>query len=131
MTRLTLPKTGLVVEGEMLRQVNSEGQVVAEFELSEIRDLRYEKSYEILFPAIMFLVFSGLAVACHTFILSDLPKWISTILLGGIALFAFLGVEGGRIAIETSGGTVKYQVDDNQSDAQGFVLTLRHRLGQS
>ncbi|MCA8996218.1 MAG: hypothetical protein KDA80_04515 [Planctomycetaceae bacterium] len=131
MTKLTLPKTGLVVEDGVLRLIKTDDQIVSEFPLADIRDIRYEKRYEILFPAILFLVFSGLAVACHTFIISDLPKWIWTILLGGVALFAFIGVEGSRIAIETSGGTVKYIVNDGQEEAQGFVLTLRNRLGQS
>ena len=128
MANLELPGTRLILDGDVLRKYGAGDNLIGEFDLEQIRDIRSETTAEYLFPGIMGSVGIGLAVVCRQFIPWEGWGWVGVIVCLGLAGLVFLSVHGRKIVIETADGTVGYPVSDGFEEADGFVLTIRQRL---
>ena len=125
---LQLPKTKLVVRDGMLTKTGKEDVVVAELQLTDITDVRVEKTADYPFPMAIVAVFVALAVVSKVYVLSAGWGWTGAIVCLAIAGFAVFAIYGRKIVIETNSGAVGYPVADTFEEADGFVVSLRQRL---
>jgi len=125
---LALPKTGLAVAGDALRKEGPDAAVMAEFPLTDIRDVRIERRGDFVFPMILIAVFLALAYVCKAFIPYPGWAWAGVIVCVGLAAIALLMIHSHKIVIETIDGAVGYTVCEDRDEAEGFAMTLRRRL---
>jgi hypothetical protein len=125
---LQLPKTKLMVRDETLTKTGKNDEVLAEFQLTDITNVRVEKTVEYSFPAVIISVLVSLAVVCKLYVPIAGLAWAGTIVCLGIAGLIMLSVHGRKFVIETQNGVVGYPVTDTFEDADGFVLSLRQKL---
>ena len=125
---LQLPKTKLALHDGMLTKTGEDDALIAELPLSEISDVRIEKTTEYPFPLVIVGIFLALAVVSKVYMPSTGWGWAGTIVCLGIAGFAVMMISGRKIVIETQNGTVGYPVADGFEEADGFVVSLRRKV---
>ena len=125
---LSLPKTKLILADGTLRKRGSGDEVIATFELADVKDIYCENTVDVAFPAVMSLVLAALAMIAKLYITSEGWGWTVCILCSGLAVLSLLMISGKKIFVETEDGTVGYAVQDSFDDADGFVISVKQHL---
>lgn len=120
---LSLPKSGLSLEGGVLVRKTREGTVIGSHPLREISGLQLVRSFS--FSTLLIGLGLGAAsIAAKVYIESNAWGWIVG---GGLALLAtclILASWGQNLRIESGGTVANYNLFDQDEDCQGFVLSL-------
>ena len=128
---LQLPKTKLDVSDCSLRKTGEDDVVVADLPLSDILDVRIEKTTDYVYPGGIISFFVALAVVSKLYVPWAGLDWVGVIVCLGMAGFAAMMIPGRKIVIETKDGAVGYRVSDTFEEADGFVLSLKQKLTSS
>ena len=101
---------------------------MARYPTQGIVRLGLEKSRELGVPFVLVSVFLALAYVAHEFVSSPGWSWTAVVVCLGICAVMIMSIEGRRIVIETTSGTVRYPVADLFEEAEGFVLSANALL---
>ncbi len=125
---LRLPKTNLILSGGVLRRLGKDQSVLAAFPVEEITDVRCEQTKTYGAPAAVIVFFSAMAIVAKIYIPSPGWAWATAIMCAGVSALGFAMIEETRIVVETSSGTVSYLVEDDNDEAEGFAVSLKHLI---
>ena len=128
MRTLWLPASRLALQADALIKYGDDDCVMGRYPTESILGIRLESSRDYGFGIAGMLVLTGLAVLAHRFIPS--PGWAGAAILACAAgcTVVFLGMHARQLVIDTSQGTVRYQVSDLAEEAEGFVVSVRFAL---
>jgi len=128
MRTLWLPASRLALQADALLKYGADDCVMGRYPAESILGIRLEKSRDYSFGVAGMLLLTGLAVLAHRYIPS--PGWAGAAVFACAAACAvvFLGMAGRHLVIETTQGTVRYQVSDLDEEAEGFVVSARFAL---
>jgi hypothetical protein len=125
---LDLPKSGISLHREEMLKYGPEDAVVARYPTERIVRIGLETTRELGMPIVLISVFVALAYVAHAFVASPGLAWTGVIVCLGVCGIVLLSIEGRRIVIETTNGTVAYPVQDLFEEAEGFVLSANSLL---
>lgn len=125
---LDLPKSKLALHQDELVKYGPGETAVARYPTERIVHIGLERTRELGMPLLLVSVFLALAYVAHVFVASPAWSWTGVIVCLGICGLVLLGIEGRNLVIETTIGTVRYQVADLFEEAEGFVLSANALL---
>jgi hypothetical protein len=128
---LDLPKSRIALHRDEMVKYGPGETAIARYPTDQIRRIGLERSRELGAAIVIIGVFVSLAYVAHRYVASPGWSWTAVIVCLGICGFAFLGIEGRKLVIETPGGTVRYPVADLFEEAEGFVVSANALLALS
>jgi hypothetical protein len=119
-----LPQSGLTLTGSRLTRRTGKGEVVAEFDLSEMNaiEVRVRREAPLLMVGAGFV---GIAVAVVQFVGSLIWVWILAIFFGCLAGACWLGSNQRFLAFTVGKSGVELLFTDPDGDAHAFALMLQ------
>ena len=127
-----LPLSGFALKETVLEKHTPTGELAAVHNLAEITSLRVleDRDKSIFVGA---SVCGVLAVAAKLWIPSVVWSWIAFVPLLLLALLLCFGGTATTkyLEITTRLGAIRYSLDDQQEDCDGFLLTLRKLMAQA
>ncbi len=125
---LDLPKSKLALHRDEMVKYGLGDTVVARYPTEQITRIGLEKSRDLGFPILMISVFAALAFVSHQYIASPGWSWTAVIACLGVCGIFVMSIEGRRIMIETTTGTIRCAVADLFEEAEGFVISANSML---
>jgi hypothetical protein len=124
-----LRKSKLVLHDGALEKHDDEGKIIARHELRDITalDVVWVPSYV---GIIITATVGAAAFAAHTFIEVPWLRYCTAGLLVGIACLFVAGVQEQHLEVRCGEDVVRYQLNDERADNEGFVMTVKHQLRQ-
>jgi hypothetical protein len=128
---LKLERTRLVYrDGVLSKHGGKDDNIVSRFSISDIADIRIENRTDYTIGLIIGLSFLALAFVAKQYIPSQGWSWVGAILCLAVCGFSVLISQIINITIETTNGSIRYQISDPPEDAEGFVLSMKYILGE-
>lgn len=125
---LDLPKTKLALHADEMLKYGPGDVVVARYPTDQIIKIGLEKSKDLGFPCVVTAVFGALAFVSYRFISSPGWSWAAVIVCLGVCGIVMMSIDGRKIVVETTNGTVRYVVAELFEEAEGFVLSANSLL---
>lgn len=119
-----LPKSGLTLNGTRLIRRKETGELVAEFDLSELSGIEFRAFREsgmIVFSIGAIAISVGLIVGFHPSLLA----WIAGIIIAVIGAFLWLGSLQHNVTMVANKAKIQFPILDSQEDGHAFVLMLQ------
>jgi len=121
---LALPKSRLSIEdGYLLRRNPKTGSIVGKHRISDIETAVMTTRWDPLAILIGAALFCGAAFARFN-ITSVGRNWGTTVTLGSLGLLMVIGSYQTLLQIKIGGNVASYDLFDDPTDCQGFVITL-------
>ena len=89
---------------------------------------RCETTKDYAFALLVLVVFGSLACVSKIYITQPGLSWTATIICAGLSLFGLVMIQGRRVVVKTTDGSVAYPVNDLYEEAEGFVISVRQQL---
>ncbi len=122
--RLTLPRSGIVLEDGAVVRRSRTGDVIASHPLRDITSLELVRRWS---PGaiVTSAIFAGAAISARLWVASGFWSWIGCLGFGALAGLLLLGSWTQVLCIETNGVTARYELVDADHDCEGFAASLR------
>ncbi len=121
--KLTLQKSGLILEDGALRRETGDGKLVARHELEEITDIRIVKQLDGV-SLLLGIGLAAIAVIAKIFIESSGWSWGVSSVVAILAALLIVGSWGVKLRLESGESVVHYNLFDLDEDNEGFVFSL-------
>ena len=127
---LSLPKTGLQVQGDELVKLGAGGAVTIRLPLAEIESVRFATTFE---PISLVFIGTGISLGLVGYFFSPYD-WLNAVLyVAGVLLVGF-GIVGWmcyRVMIVSQGEVIGVACNDLPEEGRGFVSSMRWLLRQN
>ena len=119
-----LPKSGLALQGTRLTRRMEKGEVIAEFEVSEITGIEFRARRDVSMVTFGGLIVAA-AVALVVFLYLSVWAWTCAALCACLGSALIFGSRQHVVAFTVNRNSLEFPIADSAEDGRAFVLMLQ------